>query len=110
MDIIGKTVEVTVDRPLGTYHPNHNDIFYTVNYGYVDGVLAPDGEWQDAYILGVEHPIQKFIGTVIAVVNREDDIESKWVVAPKGMNFSKNEIIKKIKFQEKYFKSNVVTE
>ncbi|MEE1055682.1 MAG: inorganic pyrophosphatase [Acutalibacteraceae bacterium] len=110
MDIIGKTVEVTVDRPLGTYHPNHNDIFYTVNYGYVDGVLAPDGEWQDAYILGVEYPIQKFTGIVIAVVNREDDIESKWVVAPKKMSFSKNEIIEKIKFQEKYFKSDVVME
>lgn len=110
MDIIGKTVEVTVDRPLGTYHPNHNDIFYTVNYGYVDGVLAPDGEWQDAYILGVEYPIQKFTGIVIAVVNREDDIESKWVVAPKEMSFSKNEIIEKIKFQEKYFKSDVVME
>lgn len=25
--ILGKTVTVTVDRPMGTYHPNHNDIF-----------------------------------------------------------------------------------
>ena len=103
-------MEVTVDRPLGTYHPNHNDIFYTVNYGYVYGILAPDGEWQDAYIFGVEYPIQKFTGKVIAIVNRENDIENKWIVAPEGMNFSKAEIIEKIKFQEKYFKSDIVME
>ena len=48
--MIGKTVKVVVDRPLGTYHPKHKDIFYTVNYGYVEGVMAPDGEEQDVYI------------------------------------------------------------
>ena len=48
--IIGSIVTVTVDRPLGSFHPKHNDIFYPINYGYVEGVKAPDGEWQDAYI------------------------------------------------------------
>ena len=50
--VIGRTVTVTVDRPLGSYHPEHKDMYYPINYGYVEGVLAPDGEEQDAYILG----------------------------------------------------------
>lgn len=26
--VIGRTVTVTVDRPLGSYHPEHKDIVY----------------------------------------------------------------------------------
>ena len=53
--MIGEKVKVIIDRPLGTYHPKHKDIFYTVNYGYVEGVIASDGEEQDAYVLGVDN-------------------------------------------------------
>ena len=51
--IIGATVTVTVDRPLGSYHPEYKDMYYPINYGYIEGVMAPDGEEQYAYILGV---------------------------------------------------------
>ena len=51
--MIGDIVTVTVDRPLGTYHPKHKDLYYPINYGYIEGIIAPDGEEQDAYILGV---------------------------------------------------------
>ena len=59
---IGRTVTVTVDRPLGSYHPEHKDMYYPINYGYVEGIMAPDGEEQDAYILGVDEAIEKFTG------------------------------------------------
>ena len=49
----GDIVTVTVDRPLGSYHPEHKDMYYPINYGYIEGVIAADGEEQDAYILGV---------------------------------------------------------
>ena len=48
--VIGKIVTVTVDRPMGSYHPEHKDMYYPVNYGYIEGIIAPDGEEQDAYI------------------------------------------------------------
>lgn len=54
--MIGDLVTVTVDRPLGSYHPEHPRLYYPVNYGYIEGRLAPDGEGQDAYILGITHP------------------------------------------------------
>lgn len=34
--MIGNIVKVTVDRPLGSYHPKHKDIYYPVNYGYIE--------------------------------------------------------------------------
>ena len=105
--MIGKTVRVIIDRPLGTYHPKHKDIFYSVNYGYVEGILAPDGEEQDAYILGVDKPLEEFTGVVLAVIHRLNDVEDKWIVVPEGTSFTKEEIIKKVDFQEKYFKIEI---
>ena len=90
--MLGKKVKVIIDRPLGTYHPKHKDIFYSVNYGYIEGIIAPDGEEQDAYVLGVNEPISEFTGKIIAVIKRLDDVEEKWVVAPENMTFTKEEI------------------
>lgn len=37
-----------------------------------------------------------------------DDVEEKWVVAPEGMAFTKEEICEQIHFQEQYFDSEIV--
>lgn len=105
--MIGAIVTVTVDRPLGSYHPEHREMYYPVNYGYIKGITAPDGEEQDAYILGVDKPVSKFTGKVIAIVHRYNDVEEKWVVAPEGKVFSAEEIKEQIAFQEQYFQSEV---
>ena len=105
--MIGAIVTVTVDRPLGSYHPEHREMYYPVNYGYIKEITAPDGEEQDAYILGVDQPVSEFTGKVIAVVHRYNDVEEKWVVAPEGKVFSAEEIRKQIAFQEQYFQSEV---
>lgn len=106
--MIGRVVKVIVDRPLGSYHPAHKDIYYPINYGYIEGIIAMDGEEQDAYVLGVHTAVKEFTGRVIAIIHRDDDIEEKWVVAPENMDFSEEEIMKQVEFQERYFKSSVI--
>ena len=106
--MIGKIVTVTVDRPLGSYHPEYKDMYYPINYGFVKGITAPDGEEQDAYILGVGKPVKEFSGRIIAIVRRSDDVEEKWVVCPDGMSFTKDEIMSQIQFQEKYYQSEII--
>lgn len=101
--MLGKYVKVIVDRPLGSFHPKHKDIFYSVNYGYIEGIIAGDGEYQDAYILGIDKPITEFSGKVIAIIHRSNDVEEKWVVAPDNVSFSKDEIMERVYFQEKFF-------
>ena len=105
--MLGKVVKVVVDRPLGTYHPKYKDLFYSVNYGYVEGIIAADGEEQDAYILGVNEPIKEFTGKVIAVIHRFDDVEEKLVVVPTDASFTKEEIMKQVDFQERFFKIEI---
>ena len=87
--MIGQYVEVVMDRPLGSIHPKHPDLRYEVNYGYIPGVFAGDGEEQDAYVLGVDVPLQRFCGKVIAIIvpgpcryfglfGRKDDYVIPW--------------------------------
>lgn len=45
--MMGNIVTVTVDRPLGSYHPKYKDLYYPINYGYIEGVMATDGEEQE---------------------------------------------------------------
>ncbi len=108
MKVLGNTVEVTVDRMMGTYHPEHPEMYYPINYGYVKGIIAPDGEEQDAYVIGVDIPVKSFTGIVIAIVHRFDDAEDKWVVAPSGISFTKEQIMEKIRFQEQYFEVEII--
>ena len=106
--MIGNIVTVTVDRPLGSYHPEHKDIYYPINYGYIEGILAADGESQDAYILGVNEAVKKFTGKIVAIIHRLNDIEDKWVVCPESMTFTREEIMEKVQFQEQYFHSELI--
>ena len=105
--MLGKVVKVVVDRPLGTYHPKYKDLFYSVNYGYVEGIIAADGEEQDAYILGVNEPIKEFTGKVIAIIHRFDDVEEKLVVVPTDVSLTKEEIMRQVYFQELFFKIEI---
>lgn len=106
--MIGDIVTVTIDRPLGSYHPEYKDMYYPVNYGYIEGIIAPDGEEQDAYVLGVNEAAKKFTGKIIAIIHRSDDVEEKWVVCPEDKSFSKDEIMEQVKFQEQYFHTEII--
>ena len=96
--MLGKIVKVTVDRPMGTYHPKHKDIYYQINYGYIEGIM------------GVNKPVEEFTGKVIAIIHRLNDVEDKWVVAPEDERYSKEQIEEQVQFQEKYFEYEILCE
>ncbi len=104
MDYLGRTVNVIVDRPKGSVHPKCPDMVYGVNYGYVEnGLVMPDGEAVDAYVLGVNEPVGEFTGTVTAVIHRRDDDEDKLIVVPDGIFVSREDIQRETHFCEQYF-------
>lgn len=102
--ILGTRVHVEVDRPIGC---RHGDTVYPINYGYIPGVYAGDGEEQDVYILGVTEPITAFDGRVIGIIRRHNDREDKLVAAPDGMVFHQAQIAEAVHFQEQYFDCSV---
>src|SRR3989344_5383126 len=84
LDYLNLLVDVIIDRPLNSLHPKH--VFrYEANYGFMPNTTAPDGEEIDAYVLGVEKPLEKFHGKCIAVIHRTNDNDDKLVVIPKDM-------------------------
>ena len=108
--IIGQTVNVTMDRPIGAVHPKHPDIVYPINYGYIEGLMGGDGEEQDVYVLGPAEPLATFTGRVIAVIERADDVEEKWVASDGTRSYTKQEIAEAVRCQEQYHQSTVYME
>ena len=103
-ELMGKEVHVVVDRPIGY---QHGDIVYPINYGYIPGVIAGDGEEQDAYILGVIEPIAEFDGQVIAAICRKNDCEDKIVVAPVESVYHQGQIAEAVHIQEQYIDTRI---
>ena len=106
--LLGKTADIVIDRPIGHTHITKGiTLHYTINYGFLPGIIGGDGEEQDVYILGVDTPLKTFRGRIIGAIRRSDDNEDKLVAAPEGMSFSPEEIRDATWFVEKYFESTV---
>ncbi len=106
--MIKETVTVTIDRAMGSAHPKYPELIYPVNYGYIKGIYAGDGEEQDVYVLGVDEPVQEFTGLIVAVIHRLNDNEDKWVAAPAGKSYTEQEVRDATAFQEQYFDIEII--
>ena len=104
--MLGRTVTVTVDRPIGYVHVKSGITFrYPINYGYIPGLLGGDGDEQDVYIMGVDEPLEQFTGRIIGVVRLADDNDDKLVAAPEDKLFHQGQIADAVHFVEQYFDS-----
>ncbi|MFA5023010.1 MAG: inorganic diphosphatase [Candidatus Paceibacterota bacterium] len=107
-NFLGQTIKIKIDRALGTKHPKH-DFIYEANYGFVPGVMAPDGEDLDAYVLGISEPVQEFEGQCVAIIHRLNDDDDKLVIVlPEAENITDEEIRQATNFQEQFFKSIII--
>ena len=105
-DLLGKTMHVVVDRPIGHCHKG---IIYPINYGYISGLMGGDGEELDAYILGIDTPLSEFDGQVIGAIRRKNDVEDKLIVAPTGTVFHQGQIAADVHFVEQYFETSILS-
>lgn len=104
---LGKTVSVTMDRPLGSRHPKHGFV-YKANYGFLPGTVSGDGEEIDAYALNIDRPLQNYTGKCTAVIHRTDDNDDKLIIIPQESEISDLEIETQTAFQEKWFKHIII--
>lgn len=102
--LVGKKVKVFIDRPIGY---KHGHITYALNYGYIENITALDGEFQDAYIIDVKEPLNEYVGIVLGIIKREEDIEDKLIVAKNDIGITDEEIERKVLFVEQYFKHHI---
>ena len=105
LEYLDKIVEVKIDRPIGSSHPDYPDHIYLVNYGYVPNTISGDGEELDCYVLGEYKPLKEYKGKCIAVIHRVDDDDDKLIIAPESKSFTNSEIKLLTDFQEKFYKT-----
>lgn len=105
---LGKEVEIKIDRPLHSKHPKY-EWEYQLNYGFVPDTQAPDGEETDAYLIGVEEPVETYKGKCIAIIHRTDDNDDKLIIVPPSHGqISDDDIRAATHFQEQFFKSEII--
>jgi len=97
-------VTAVIDRPAHSTHPN-GTIIYPINYGYLPGIPAPDGDELDVYVLNIMQRPSRFPGLCIAVIHRLNDNDDKFVVVPRGQNAADEQITAQTWFQEQFFES-----
>lgn len=106
---LGKKVTVVIDRPYGSLHPTLSDVEYPYNYGFIkEDITDDDIEFQDAYVVGIEEPVDEFTGYVIGIVYHKNDSTSKWIVAPGGMEIKPDEIIQLLGIEEQFYDTRFV--
>jgi inorganic pyrophosphatase len=104
---LGQRVAVVMDRPLGRGRPDQG-FAYRVNCGYMPGTEVPYGEAIDACYLGVDGPLARAEGEVIAVVRRLRDDDDKLKAVPPGLQLSDGSIEEDVAFEEQWFEHRIL--
>jgi len=71
-------------------------------------VPAPDGDYLDAYVLGINAPLNNFRGKCIAVIRRKEELDDKLIVVNPEKAYSDREIIDAVQFQEQFFTIEII--
>ncbi len=106
---LNKIVTVEIDRPKGTLHKG---TVYPVNYGFIPGIPAEDGEDVDVYILGEDNILKKgsyYLCRIIALIQREGD-ETKLIGCKPfdADDYSEEQIEKAVRFREQKYTHQLI--
>lgn len=92
--MLGQSVKAKVVKTIGS--SDEAGYIYPLNFARIKG-----GE--HAFILGIEHPVSKFDGRVIAVLEPEDKEKEKiWIIAPKSTRYINLDIIEALNIETDY--------
>ncbi len=54
MTELAKSHPIHIDRPRGSVHPDWPELLYPLDYGYLEGTMASDGDGIDVWIGSLE--------------------------------------------------------
>ena len=83
--MLGKYVRVKIEHPIGS--TNEAGYTYPLKFSSVYNT-----ENQDAFVMGIHHPVKNFDGRVIAMLSDKKNNHFIWIVAPKSTRFIVNDI------------------
>ena len=54
------THHIIIDRPKGSAHPRYAEVFYPLNYGYVENTTSSDGGGMDVWLGSLDSVMGKY--------------------------------------------------
>ena len=70
-----KTSKIIIDRPKGSRHPRCTEIIYEVDYGYLEGTSASDGDGIDVWVGSNEDKKIDAIMSTVDLMKRDTEIK-----------------------------------
>lgn len=68
---------ITIERASGTFHPDHPDIVYPIDYGFVNGTDTVDGAEMDVFKGTADNGL---VAAIFTEDRRKGDLEAKLIV------------------------------
>ncbi len=68
---------ITIERAAGSQHPNHPDIVYPIDYGFVNGTDTVDGDEMDVFKGTASNGL---VAAIFTEDRRKGDLEAKLIV------------------------------
>lgn len=75
LDHLVTTSQRVLDRPRGTTHPRYPELIYPLDYGYLAGTTAADGDGIDIWVGSLPEP--QLMGVICTVDRVKRDAELK---------------------------------
>lgn len=69
---------IVIDRPRGSRHPRYPAVAYPLDYGYLDGTTAIDGDGVDCWRGSLAKSV--VTGAIVTVDVYKADCEIKWLI------------------------------
>ena len=77
---------ITVDRPAGSAHPRFPELIYPLDYGYLDGTTAGDGQGIDVVLGNGDRTT--LTGVALTADSKKRDTETKLLLGCTAADFS----------------------
>lgn len=75
LDILAAESTVIIDRPKNSVHPKFPDLIYPLDYGYLQGTAAMDGEGIDIWLGSREDRQLDAVICIVDLAKRETEIK-----------------------------------
>jgi inorganic pyrophosphatase len=67
--------QIVIDRPRGTPHPRYPEFIYPLDYGYLDGTTAADGDGIDVWLGSMPNRALTAIVVTVDLIGRDAEIK-----------------------------------
>lgn len=75
LDALVADSPIVIDRPAGSVHPRYPEVVYPLDYGYLEGTTAADGDGIDVWV--GSQADRRLVAVICTVDQRQHDAEIK---------------------------------